>query len=235
MNTKHNFLIISLFLISSFFSDFIVFGQHDIIKTFQDDTLKTNQLLYVGQEWQNLFTMVKGDPFLFSSAYIPGSITVNGNTFTGIRINYDIYNDELLTISNKGVTLQLNKEMVDSFSLSDQLKTYRFINLRNNDLTGIGYVNVLYNVSSILYIKYKKDIQSMAADGNYDLFFRTSRIYLINDGVIYHLTGKKDLLKAFPENKDQVRDFLKKNKTRISKSNPESFIPAIRYYDSLRK
>lgn len=194
-----------------------------------------SQLLYNGKEWHNLYTMVKGDQFLFSKDYLPGSVTMNGKTYQNIDVNFDIYNDELITPSTHGIIIQLNKEMVDSFSLSFQLKTFRFINSRNDSVVGNGYVNVLYNQRSMLYIKYKKEIELLAVDDKYDLFFRTYKIFLLKDGVAHQLSGKKDLLNALEDNKIPVKDFIKKNKMRVSKSTPESFIPVIRYYDSLRK
>jgi hypothetical protein len=199
------------------------------------DTIKENQLLYIGKEWHNLYTLVKGHQFLFTNQYMDGSVTINGSTYNKLSINYDVYNDEIIARADRGVIVQLNKEMIDSFTLSDQFKTYRFINMRNDSLPGIGYVNVLYNKRSVLFIKYKKEIQQLAVDEKYDQFFRTSRIFLLSDGVMHRISGKKDLLNVFQENKIQIKDYMKKNKIKISKIDPESFVPVIRYYDNLRK
>ena len=126
--------------------------------------------------------------------------------------------------------------MVDSFTLVYSFKTYYFKNTQDDSLPGIkGFVNVLYLGNSALYIKYKKEIQLLAVDDKYDLFFQTQKIYFVKKGTVYQISGKRDLFKALPENKTQLKEYIKKNGIKISKKTPESFVPVIRYYDSLSK
>jgi hypothetical protein len=200
----------------------------------QQDSLKENQILYNGKLWHNLSQNIKGDQFLFSNDYLPGSLTINGKSFNNLGISYDIYNDEIIILTNHGSNLQLNKEMVDSFSLVYNFKTYRFKNTMEDSLPNIkGYVNVLYKGKSALFVKYKEEIQILAVDNKYDLFFQTYRIYLQKEGIVHQINSKRELLKLLYEDKSQIKDFIRKNKLKISKKEPESFVPVIRYYDSM--
>jgi hypothetical protein len=204
------------------------------IQISQQDSLKENQILYNGKLWHNLYHNIKGDQFLFSNDYLPGSLTINGKSFNNLGISYDIYNDEIIILTNHGSYLQLNKEMVDSFSLVYNFKTYRFKNTMEDSLPNIkGYVNVLYKGKSALFVKYKEEIQILAVDNKYDLFFQTYRIYLQKEGIVHQINSKRELLKLLYENKSQIKDFIRKNKLKISKKEPESFVPVIRYYDSI--
>lgn len=180
--------------------------------------------------------MVKGDQFLFSPEYLHGSVTINGNYYKNILTNYDIYNDEILTPNNLGSIIQLNKEMVDSFTMVFGGKTYRFVNAQDDSLPVIkGFVRVVYRGKSALYVKYKKEIEALAVDDKYDLFYRTYRIYLLKEGKAHQISSKSDLLKVFQEDKIRIKDFMKKNRLKVSKTEPDSFIPVIRYYDSLSR
>jgi hypothetical protein len=213
-------------------------GEIETIKydKIQQDTLKENQILYNGRYWRNLYFKVKEDQFLFSKELLPGSVTIDGKSFKNVSLLYDIYNDELLVKTNHGTILQLNKEMVDSFKFNFKNKTYYFTKLPVDSLKVLrGYVNVLFKGKNSLYVKYKKEIQMLAVERKYDLFYQTHRIYFVKDGSSHLLNGKGDLLKVLNEDKVQIRDFIKKNKLRISKKNPESFIPVIAYYDSISK
>jgi hypothetical protein len=202
----------------------------------QQDTLREDQILYNGKMWRNLYYFVKGDQFLFSKDFLPGSLTINGKSYKNISISYDIYNDEILTPTNHGSILQLNKEMVDSFTINFENKTYKFINTREDSLKGIkGYVNVLYKGKSALYVKYKKEILLLAVDNKYDLFTQINRVYFLKNRIVYQITSKSDFFRILGEDKARIRDFMKKNKLKVSKKVPESFIPVIRYYDSLSK
>jgi hypothetical protein len=210
------------------------FGQPLPVQISQLDSLKENQILYNGKLWHNLYYNIKGDQFLFSNDFLPGSLTINGKSYNNLGISYDIYNDEIITLTNHGSILQLNKEMVDSFALVYNYKTYRFKNALEDSLTGIkGYANVLYKGKSALYVKYKKEIQILAVDNKYDLFFQTYRIYFQKEGIVHQINSKRELLKLLYEDKAQIKDFIKKNKLKISKKEPESFVPVIRYYDSI--
>ena len=200
----------------------------------QQDPLKGDQVLYNGKAWHNLYSNIKGDQFLFSKDLLTGSLTINGKSYNNLSISYDIYNDEIITPTTQGTILKLNKEMVDSFTLLFGYKTYRFKNTLQDGLPDIkGYVNVLYSGKSSLYVKYKKEIQLLAVDDKYDLFFQTYHVFFLKDGIVHQLTNKNGLLKILSGDKILIRDFIKKNKIKISKKNPESFIPVIRYYDSI--
>ena len=230
-----------IFIFKLLFAVFILSGFNSVIPCFagplnlvQPDTLRENQALYIGKLWSNQYTNVKGDQFLFSREYLPGSLTLNGIIYRNILINYDIYNDEILVPKNKASIVQLNKEMVDSFSLNNNGITYRFVNAQMDSTMGIkGFVNQLYKGKSILYVKYKKEIEELAVDDKYDLFFRTFRIYFLKDGQIYQLTSQGDLFKILKQDKTKVKEYMKKNRLKISKKEPGSFIPVIRYYDSI--
>jgi hypothetical protein len=212
----------------------LVCGESFTNKRIQQDPVREDQILYNGKVWRNQFTYVRGDQFLFSNEYLPGSVTMNGKTYKNVNINYDIFNDEVTIPKNNRAILQLNKEMVDSFSLIFELKAYHFKNTDEDSIPGIkGFVNVLYEGKSALYVKYKKEIDLLAVDEKYDLFFQTHKIYFLKKGTVYQLSGKSDLLKALQEDKTQIKAFMKKNGIKVSKKIPESFVPVIRYYDSL--
>jgi hypothetical protein len=65
-------------------------------------------------------------------------LTINGEFYKNILINYDIYNDEILTPKNHGNIVQLNKEMVDSFTLVSGGVIYRFVNTQEDSLPEIN-------------------------------------------------------------------------------------------------
>jgi hypothetical protein len=198
------------------------------------DTIPDNQVLFNGKLWVNLYYMVKDDQFLFSKNYLPASVTIKGQTFTNINIRFDIYNDEILMPLDSGRILQINKEMVDSFSLSFQNKIYHFIRIPKDSLSVPGgYVNIIYKGKSALEVKYTKKIDRPKIEGEEDNFYQLSRVYFVKDGLFFQVKNKKELYPFLDRYKKQIRDYMKKNKIRVSKNLPESFIPVIRYYDSI--
>jgi hypothetical protein len=231
---NRNILLLSFLLTFYFTCTADSFGQALSFGSEHQDPLKEDQVLYNGRVWFNHYYYVRGDQFLFSKNYLTGSVSMNGKSYYNIGINYDLYNDEIITKTNLGNLLQLNKEMVDSFTLVFQNIKYRFINLKVDSLQGLkGYVNFLYEGKSALFVKYKKEIELLAVDDKFDLFFQTYKILLIKDGIANQISNKGDLLKVLNDKKAQIKEFFKKNKIKISKKDPQSIIPVVRYYDTL--
>lgn len=202
----------------------------------QQDTIKENQTLYNGKIWRNLYNLVQEDQFLFSKEFLNGSVTISGKTFLNIPLKYDIYKDEVLTPVNPGGVLQLNKELIDSFSLTFQNRNYQFIKFEEDSAKGTrSFFNVIYKGETSLLLRYSKKIDKLAVEGKYDIFYQLRKVYLLKDRKLYPLAGKNDLLISMYKNADQIRDFMKKSRIRTSEKEPESFIPVVRYYNSLNK
>ncbi len=230
-------LTICVFLLSFFCgSDNLVMGSSGImfLKAAQQDTVWENQTLYNGKIWINLYRLVQEDQFLFSKEFLDGSVTISGKTFTNIPLKYDILKDEILTPVNPGGILQLNKELIDSFSLSFQNRKYYFIKLEGDSINGTGsYYNVMHRGETSLLLRYTKKIDKLAVEGKYDKFYQLRKVFLLIDRKLYPLEGKNDLLYALQQDRDKIKDFIRKNKIKISEKDPESFIPVIRYYENL--
>jgi hypothetical protein len=200
----------------------------------QPDSDPENQNLLNGRIWNNIYYMVENDQFLFSDQFLPGSVTMRGKTYNNLKVKYDIFRDEILTPYNLGGVLQINKELVDSFSVFSQGRTYHFIRFTSDSLTDFdGYVNILYKSKSALYVKYTKKIDKQKLEGEYDKFYQVEKIILIRDGIVFPVSGKSDLYKAFGGKKEQVRAFVRSNKLYLSNKDPVGYIPVLRYFDSL--
>jgi hypothetical protein len=197
------------------------------------DTLNENQVLFNGRLWKNPYYRAKQHQFFLSKDFLNGSLSVNGKLFENLKIRYDLYDDEIMTPTNFRAIIQLNKQMIDSFSLVFNNRTYRFINTNDNRGKGFsGFVNIIYNGKSALYIKYKKEITSQDIQSNY-MFVQTSTKYFVKDGISFLVRSKRDLLNLLDEDKGQIKSFIRKNKLKVSIKNPESFAPVLNYYDSL--
>ena len=198
------------------------------------DTVQEIQTLFNGRLWRNRYYKVKEDQFLFSREFLPGSVTIDGKSFNNISVRYDIYNDEIMTVTNHGAILQLNKEMVDSFNIIFENKPYYFTKMAEDSLKGFkGFMNVLYKGKTALYVKYKKEIELLAVEKKFDLFYQIHRIYFVKDNLVHLINTKRELLNLLGDYKLQIKGFIKKSKLKVTKKEPESFIPVVKFYESL--
>lgn len=193
-----------------------------------------NQILYNGRVWRNLYSRVRGNQFLFTGMFLPGTVLINGKLFTGLELMYDIYNDELLIKSDHGLILKLNKEVIDGFTMEYNNRNYDFQKFEEKGNKQVeGYFNVLYKGNPELLVKYKKEIRLLAVNNTYDLFSQYHHIYLKKDGVIHLINKTKDIIDLYGYDNKVIRNFIKTRRLTVTKKNPESFIPLVEFCESL--
>jgi len=198
--------------------------------------LSDKQILLNGRIWWNQYSRVTGDQFFLGNIFLKGSVTFNGRKFDNLDLKYDIHNDELILSIKSYPVIILNKEMVDSFSLVLGNRIFHIINA-GNDTSGVlrGYVNVLYYGPSSLYVKFIKKIQPLAVDGKNDLFYQEHLVFLRKGSEIVPVEGKRKLMNLLEDKKKEVRDYLKNNRIKVMQKDPYTFIPVLKYYDSIMK
>jgi hypothetical protein len=199
----------------------------------RQDTTKEDQILYNGKIWRNPYAQIRENQFLFSSDFLTGSVTIRGRVFDNVSLKYDIFKDELLTPSDPGGILQINKERVDSFSLIFENRKYLFVNLRDSVFSATGYFNLMYKGQVAFYRKFIKKIDKLSVDGQSDRFYQFFRLYVQKDNELFPVNGKNDLIDIFKEQKLLIKTYLKKSGFDVSVKEPESFIPLIRYIESI--
>lgn len=194
------------------------------------------QLLFNGRIWRNLYSRVRGDQFLFTSDFLPGTVTINGKTFTGCSLRYDICNDQLLTRAGQNIIIQLNKEMVTSFTMDYLLQTWKFMKIEGDTVNSPGgYGLVLYKGNTSLFVKYRKIVMLLAIDNKYDAFEQGQKLWLQKDGRFYQLSKTKDVIDLYPEKKQQINNFIRTQRLKVSRKRPESFIPLVEFCDKSGK
>ncbi len=199
------------------------------------DSVSWKQELYNGRVWRNIYShRVKGNQFLFTKEFLPGSVTMNGKLFTDLELKYDTYNDELLIVFDNMTILQLNKEMIDMFTLNYGNVLHKFIKLASDSINTVeGFVDVIYDGKTPFYVKNTSEISRLAQGRNYDVFINDQRIYIRKDSVLHYVRREKDLLILLSDQEEQIRHYIRENKIRVSRKVPESFVPVIKFYDSI--
>ncbi len=194
------------------------------------------QLLLNGRIWRNQYTKASGDQFFLTNNFVKGSVIFNGKKFYNLDLMYDIAGDELIMSIVPHPTIIVNKEMIDSFDIVVGNKNYHIVNSGSDTTSPLrGYVNVLYDGPSTLYVKYTKKLQPLAVDGRFDLFYQEHSMYLRKNTEIAAFEGKRDLLKILEDKKEEIKDYLKTGKVKLKRKEPDTFITILEYYDSLKK
>jgi hypothetical protein len=130
--------------------------------------------------------------------------------------------------------LQLNKELIDLFSISYNNQDWHFKKLEPDSSNTIsGFVNVLYKGRMSLYVKYKKQLVLPTINEMYYSFTQVNSIYLSREGQLFKVNTKGELLNFMKDQKQQIRNFIRSNRITITRNNPESFRSVVEFYDKL--
>ncbi len=190
-------------------------------------------------EWNITLTEndIKGSPYL-NDEFINGTIfTKSKYQFVNVPLRYNIYNDqiEFKTPTNEIQALG-TPEIVETVEFGDYKMVYIPYSNARKIRHGFFTVEEEGNVSlySRLEILYREAEEPGAyKDAKPAKFVKKSDSYYIRVGMeqAKKVDSKKELLAVFPDHKDDIAAFIKKNKVKTNK--PEKLKELVRYYNSL--
>jgi hypothetical protein len=180
----------------------------------------------------------KGHPFIQDLHWLSGSVTVNGKTFSGLQLNYDIYNDDLIYLDElpdgaRRIIL-LNKNQVKRFTIPG----HTFIKHESSSLNDVNesqYFEILYEGEISLLKKWTKEFESNPTqeypNGKF-LDTKTTR-YFLKSNKLYKVTNKDSLLEVCEDKKEEMKEYLRKNRIHIRKVPDQKLVGFIEYYISV--
>jgi len=199
------------------------------------DTLYDRQVLYNGRIWKSRYGQVMGDEFFLTKDWMIGEVTINKKSYSKILLRYDLLNDQLVLMVNPGTAIILSNEKVKSFTLINNSKKYQFINYSDSSSSLLkGYGNLLYNGLTALVVKYSKQIKLLAVENKYDQFYQKQQVFLMKDEQLFRIRSKKELISLLPDHRDEIHKYVRDKGSEITISKPETIIPVLRFYDSLK-
>lgn len=170
----------------------------DSLRVEYDKLYGSDILLNNGRKYIPTTTQAKGHPFLFQQELV-GSITVNGKTFSGQKLKFEINKQQFLLSytdrNNQNYLLILNTPFIDSVRTADAL----FI--RNNYAEiRQPFVQQIYNRQLKCFVSIHKDLDftSMGVNTGYSYSKALKNYYLVFNGKVYQFSNKASFLKIFP-------------------------------------
>lgn len=96
-----------------------------------------------------------------------------------------------------------------------------------------GYVNVLYEAKISVLVLYKKLTEPPSIGSNKNRIYQIHRVYLLKGNQPFQVKNKREILLLLKDRKEELKNFIREKKFRLSVKSPDSIIPLAGYYDSL--
>lgn len=181
---------------------------------------------------------IEGSPYL-NDEFIKGTVYTTSQTkYVDVLLRYNIFSEQIEFKSDDGPVQALvapeTVEMIElgnykivyvPYALARKIRRSFFMQIENGDKA------VLLSRPQVFFEDAKKP--AAYQDAEPPKFIRKSDEYYIRIGkeAAVLISNKKDLEEVFPDHKNKVDSFIKKNKVKPNK--PERMVKLVRYYNSL--
>jgi hypothetical protein len=229
---------LTILVLISFFE--LIFAQtesnvtktNNFINAYASDEVKFNESV------KNIrYKEIQGSPYLTDSFAVGSIYTSKNEHFQNIPIRYNIFTDNIEYIMGASSVLELkNPETVEKIEFGNYKLIYSSQSHKNK--SGNGFFIVLTEGNVTLLSKPGVTLHKPTQTGGYNdaqppRFSRNPDTYYIKVGKNQAsiLRNKRQLITSFPDYREELRNYIKSNNTKIS--DQKSLSNLVQYYNSL--
>jgi hypothetical protein len=195
----------------------------------------SDPLLYNGKKYDFFPPQgTLGHQYLVSNEPVIGGVTIKGITFKNIKLNYDIYNQELLltyTDNEESSTLvQVSKAWLESFYLENRYfeKCSFEEETRFYQVLGSDTLKVLY------FWKKYFELDKSFGSKNFSFSAANKNMFVLKNGVLLSFKNKRSFIAIFePERKTAIKAFLRNSRFKFKHADDTSMAGLIDYISNL--
>lgn len=214
-------------------SSFYNTARENVLKIYLSDLKEQSGLLNGRMNIPYPFHFESGSPFFESEKFINGDVVYDGVPYSDIPMLYDQLSAMIIMLAPYG-RLQLTSEKVERFTIAG----HHFIRLEKDTLNKIttGFYEQLYEGKIIVLKKVEKIMREDLQSGVSLRYINQKDSYYLKDGSGYHPVKKKgEILEVLHSHKQELQQFIKKNKVKFRKNMSNAIVQVASYYDQLTR
>ena len=168
--------------------------------------------------------------------WIDGSIFYDQELFENVPLMYDMIAQRVVTLYFFGQAIDLITDRVDWFVINRR----KFVYLGRGKKDAVidpAFYELLDNGNVKLYVRRRKRINEKTGEKKivYTVFSMKNHFFLYKGGNYISVNGKKALVAALNDKKEELKKFKKENKIHFNKENKEMAIKQyVAHYNELR-
>lgn len=176
--------------------------------------------LYNGVKYFPSHTQAEGHPFLLIERPVVGEVVMSGKKYTGLTLNYDIYNQQLIlnytNYTGAFERIVINSSLVDTFYIA-----YREFVQNPFPEIAIPYLQLIYKGKISAFVGWSKiyEFRGTIKSGQHEYSDEKKSFYLVKNSEVYKFRNRRTFIKHFDDSQQkQVKVFLKNEKMKIRKA-----------------
>ena len=186
------------------------------------------QELITGGQYVEARKTIEGNPFYFSRQFGDGSLMINGITYPGVPLMYDIYKDQVITfhpIYNQRILI--NPDKIDEFYLSNGERFKYFEGNESYSNNSNGLYQVLNEGANLVLVKRFKTTKSNRDISIYtDEFVEKKDFFIQKSGVFTQINKSSQAFEVLGLEKKIAKKYLKERKIRFQDT-PEKYLTTL--------
>jgi len=207
----------------------------DGLRSLYDSLIQQDLQLIDGKAHTAKYPIGTGHPFFLTKEPLKGIIFMHGQEFRHSFVRYDVFNNilQIYHFTETGPQIiDLNKDKIDAFSIEG----HYFINMLSSKNPNLsipeGFYEVKYKGPVSLLLRHEKvflDYASGSRGGYEDHLIR----YLSTQDGWFRISGRKSLLNAFGEDREEIIKYLRKSGISVKLATDEDIIRIIKFSESI--
>lgn len=188
-----------------------------------------HSLLFKGNEQMKYPLHYQNDPYYITAEYSPGNIWFNKTYYTDVQMRLDIYRNELIvSAAESPFNIIIEPQKFDSAQLHGH--NWRYLSqLRNPDNSNGAYCIILHNGPIKLYQRPKAALRERKQEGKIIYRFEgSSNFFIEKQGALYPVDRVGQFYKLFPEQKKQIRAFIRDRHYKFKKNPSETMVEILK-------
>jgi hypothetical protein len=231
---------LSIFILFYLFTHLSGYGQDlaDSVPSAYRNLIPLDLEVYSGGFYVDPPPVIAGDPYFIKKGFQKGSITINGLTYHGVPLMYNIFSDDLITFhSQHGRRILIYPQKIESFELGAEIDR-KFIRIKNAPYDLVvknGFFELLVDGKVQLLAKQIKINNRKVEDGKYiGRFVERTFFYLYDGENLPQIRRKKDVFDFLELEKKTLKKTLRRNGLNF-KSNKSGYLGfVVDHYNNLQ-
>jgi len=209
----------------------------DIVNKMIHDIEKAQRSKSQEELMEYILSTIEGTPYL-SNNFSDGNITASdGTLIRNAKLRFNVYNDRM-EVKQNDMLYELSNDVVKRVQMDGRTFDYLKYDLDKKELT--GYLELISEGELKLYCRHLKKYKEAQAQKAMEEHPSPAEFrdlppvyFVLKDGAekAKGFRNKKELLQLFPEHKNELQNYMKKNN--LKQNNPEDLQKLLGYYFSL--